>query len=152
MLSEYLNEETVMFAENLPGWRDAIELVATPLLEQGLIKRDYVDAMLNSIAAGGTYIDLGYGIALAHARPEAGVIATGLSALRVTPDVLLNDEESHPIKLFFCLAAGDNQSHLETLRALGQLLSNPEERDTLLAAKNPAKFLAVLNKGVEKVD
>ena len=108
--------------------------------------------MTDSIAGGGTYIDLGYGIALAHARPEAGVVSTGLSALRVTPEVLLNDEENHPIKLFVCLAAADTKSHLETLRSLGQLLSTPEERDALLAAANPTEFLAVLNKGVEKDD
>ncbi|GGF42752.1 hypothetical protein GCM10010922_17810 [Microbacterium sorbitolivorans] len=147
MLTSHLNESTLLFAEELPGWRDAIELVSTPLLEQGRISRDYVDAMLESIAAGGTYIDLGYGIALAHARPERGVIETGMSALWVRPEVLLNDEEAHPISLFVCLAAADSTSHLATMAALGELLSDDAARDSLLAATTTADALAVLTAG-----
>lgn len=150
MLTEYLNEDTVAFAENVDGWEEAIKMVANPLLESGSIKQSYVDAILESIAAGGTYIDLGHGIALPHHRPESGVIKTGLSALRVRPDVLLNDDEKHPIKLFICLAAADSKNHLETLAALGRLLSNPTAREELLATTNPAEFLAVLNAGESK--
>lgn len=144
MLTDYLNDETILFEENLPGWREAVEMVAAPLLGSGAITQGYVDAMIDSIAAGGTYIDLGYGIALAHARPESGVNRTGLSALRVSPEVLLNDEEAHPIKLFICLAAADNQSHLKTLAELGRLLTNPAARERILAATNPAEFQAAL--------
>ena len=147
MLTTHLNDDTLLFAENLGGWRDAIELVSTPLLESGSISRDYVDAMLESIADGGTYIDLGYGIALAHARPERGVIETGLSALWVRPEVLLNDEAEHPISFFVCLAAADSTSHLETMAELGALLSDDEARDALLSATNAADALAVLTSG-----
>lgn len=150
MLTTHLNDDTLLFAENLGGWRDAIELVGTPLLESGSISRDYVDAMLESIADGGTYIDLGYGIALAHARPERGVIKTGLAALWVRPEVLLNDEAEHPISFFVCLAAADSTSHLETMAELGALLSDDETRDALLAATNAADALAVLKSGESK--
>jgi len=150
MLTTHLNEETLLFAENLGGWRDAIELVSAPLLDSGSISRGYVDAMLESIADGGTYIDLGYGIALAHARPERGVIETGLSALWVRPEVLLNDEPEHPISFFVCLAAADSTSHLETMAELGVLLSDDETRDALLAATNAADALAVLTSGESK--
>lgn len=146
-MTEYLNEDTIAFAENVAGWRDAIALVSQPLLDSGSISREYVDAMIDSIANGGTYIDLGFGIALAHARPEAGVLKTGLSALRVRPDVLLNDEEAHPILLFVCLAAADKEQHLETLAALGRLLSNPPAREALLAATNVTEAVTVLEAG-----
>ncbi len=150
MLTEYLNEDTVAFADDVDGWEEAIKQVAAPLLANGSIKQSYVDAILESVAAGGTYIDLGHGIALPHHRPESGVVKTGLSALRVRPDVLLNDDEKHPIKLFICLAAADSKKHLETLAALGRLLSNPTEREALLATTNTADFLAVLNAGETK--
>ena len=147
MLTEHLNENTVLFAEDVPSWQDAIELACGPLIANGSIKQSYVDAIVESVAAGGTYIDLGHGVALPHHRPESGVLKTGLSALRVRPDVLLNDDEKHPIKLFICLAAADSKKHLETLAALGRLLSNPEARESLLATTNTADFLAVLNAG-----
>lgn len=147
MLTTHLNAETLMFVDETIGWRDAIEQVAAPLLASGAITRDYADAMLESIAAGGTYIDLGYGIALAHARPERGVVRTALSALWVRPEVLLNDETEHPISLFVCLAAADDTSHLAALSSLGSLLSDDDARNSLLAARNPAEALAVLQTG-----
>lgn len=150
MLSDYLNEETMRFARNIDHWQNAIEIVTEPLLLNNAIERSYVDAILESISDGGTYIDLGFGIALAHARPESGVLQTGLSALWVDPPVLLNDDEKHPITLFFCLAAADNSSHLQTMADLGRLLTNPSARDALLAATNSAEALAVLSNGVQE--
>jgi PTS system ascorbate-specific IIA component len=150
MLTDYLTEDSILFADNTDGWRDAIEQVAAPLLRSGAITRDYIDAMLESIAAGGTYIDLGFGIALAHTRPENGVNRTGLSALWVRPQVLLNDEEAHPISLFFCLAAVDSTSHLDVMAALARVLSNQTARETLLAARDSAEALAVLTTGVNE--
>ncbi|PPF80470.1 PTS sugar transporter subunit IIA [Pseudoclavibacter sp. RFBJ3] len=144
---DHLSPENIRFADHVEGWRDAIELVSEPLLESGAITRQYVDAMLASIAAGGTYIDLGYGIALAHSRPEHGVLDTGLSALWVRPAVLLNDEPAHPITLFFCLAATDSSSHLATMAKLGELLTDDAARNSLLAATTTAEVMAVLNAG-----
>ena len=146
MLTDYLTTDTILFAEHVDGWREAIALVSQPLLDAGSITSGYVDSMTDSIAGGGTYIDLGFGIALAHSRPEAGVVHTGLSSLRVTPPVLLNDEESHPIDQFFCLAATDAQGHLETMQELAGLLSDDELRSELLAAQTPAQVTAVLHK------
>ncbi|TPW71576.1 PTS sugar transporter subunit IIA [Schumannella sp. 10F1B-5-1] len=145
MLSDNLTPERIQFAENVDGWRTAVEQVAAPLLADGSIEPGYVTAMTDSIANGGTYIDLGFGIALAHARPEAGVNRTGLSYLRVTPAVLLNDEAAHPIDLFLCLAATDPSGHLETMQELAGLLTDAEQRDALLAATTPAEVSAVIH-------
>lgn len=150
MLTEQLTGDRLLFAEDVSDWREAIERVSAPLLADGSIERSYVDAMLASIAAGGTYIDLGYGIALAHVRPENGVVKTGLSALWVRPAVLLNDEEEHPIDLFFCLAAADDSSHLSTMAELAQLLTDESARETLLAATDTDAALAALSQGEEE--
>lgn len=144
MLNNYLTTDTIRFAENVGGWRDAITQVTAPLLSSGAITPAYVDAVTNSIAAGGVYIDLGFGIALAHSRPENGVLQTALSSLRVTPAVLLNDDPAHPIDLFFCLAATDQHSHLKTMMELAKLLSNDELRTRLLAATTPAETSTVI--------
>jgi PTS system ascorbate-specific IIA component len=144
VLCDYLTPKTTLFADDVTQWRDAVERVAAPLLDNGAITRDYVAAMIDSIAAGGTYIDLGFGIALAHSRPEDGVVATGLSSLRVRPSVLLNDDPLHPIDLFICLAAVDNQGHLGTLMELARLLIDGERRTRLLAARTTAEISAVI--------
>lgn len=150
MLTEHLTPERMQFVTEPIGWREAIERVSAPLLADGDITRDYVDAMIETIADGGTYIHLGYGIALPHARPERGVLRTGLSALWVRPEVLLGDEPDHPISLFVCLAASDTTSHLNTMAALAGLLSDEQSRTALLAATTPAEATAVLTTGDTK--
>ncbi|WP_098455783.1 PTS sugar transporter subunit IIA [Sanguibacter antarcticus] len=147
MLTQYLNERTMLFPERVDGWRDAIGQVSAPLLDDGAITREYVDAMLTSIAGGGTYIDLGFQIALAHARPEMGVVQTGMSALWAPQPVLLNDEEVHPITLFVCLAAADSSAHLAAMARLGVLLSDETAREALLAAPDATAALVVLMAG-----
>jgi PTS system ascorbate-specific IIA component len=146
LLSDYLTPATVLFADDIDGWRDAISRVSAPLLDSGAITPAYVEAMTDSIAAGGVYIDLGFGIALAHSRPENGVVRTALSSLRVKPAVLLNDDPSHPIDLFICLAATDPNGHLETISELAGLLSDENQRTSLLAASTPADVLAVIHR------
>jgi len=146
VLNDYLTPQTVLFASDVHGWRDAIHRVAQPLLDSGSITPAYVTAMTDSIAAGGTYIDLGFGIALAHSRPENGVVATGISSLRVEPAVLLNDDPAHPIDLFICLAAVDPTGHIETISELATLLSDDELRASLLAATTPDGVLSVIQR------
>lgn len=147
MLIDHLTGRNLLFPAELNGWRDAIEQVAAPLLENGDITRDYVDAMLTSIAAGGTYIDLGFGIALAHARPEHGARRTAMSALWARPPILLNDDADHPISLIICLAASDSSGHLRAMRELSSILTDESARDALLAAHDPADATHALTLG-----
>ena len=80
MLNESLTADRIRFASDVATWQQAIDLVSEPLVDDGSITTDYVDAMKAAIGGpGGTYIDLGFGIALAHARPETGVVRRALT-------------------------------------------------------------------------
>ncbi|WP_182047276.1 PTS sugar transporter subunit IIA [Curtobacterium sp. ME26] len=145
MLSERLTPDRIRFATDVGSWQQAIALVAQPLVEDGSITADYVDAMTTAIAApGGTYIDLGFGFALAHARPESGVVRAGLSYLQVRPSVLLADDAAHPIDVFLCLAATDSGEHIQTMQALANVLTDEDARARLLAATTPADVTSAL--------
>lgn len=147
MLIDHLTPDRIRFADDVPSWQRAVELVTEPLVADGSITPDYVEAVRSSIAGpGGTYIDLGFGIALAHARPEQGVVRPGLSFLRVRPSVLLADDPAHPIDLFLCLAATDSSEHMQTMQELAALLTDDDARGRLLAATTPADVTAALSK------
>jgi mannitol/fructose-specific phosphotransferase system IIA component (Ntr-type) len=132
MLTDHLTPDRIRFAEDVPTWQRAVELVTEPLVADGSITP--------------TYIDLGFGIALAHARPEQGVVRPGLSFLRVRPSVLLADDPAHPIDLFLCLAATDSSEHMQTMQELATLLTDDDARGRLLAATTPADVTAALSK------
>ncbi|RDG37626.1 PTS sugar transporter subunit IIA [Streptomyces corynorhini] len=147
MLSELLTEEKIRFSSDSLTWRQAVTQVAEPLLAAGDITPGYVDAMIDSIAAGGTYIDLGYGIALAHARPESGAVRTAISMLRLTdgPAPLL-DRPEHAVDLYFCFAAVDATAHTQAMSSLARILSDTETREALRAATSAADVTKLITR------
>ncbi|RSX52175.1 PTS system, IIA component [Bifidobacterium goeldii] len=145
MLTSYFQPNGMMYADRVSGWREAVDKVTRPLLDAGTIEQGYVDAIKTSISSpGGTYIDLGGGVALAHARPETGVNETSLSVLHVGEPFLLADDEAHPISTMFCLAAKDSNAHIDLMQALAGLLTDSDKLAALTAASNVEELAAAL--------
>lgn len=147
MLSELLTEEMIHFTSKNLNWRDAIEKTAEPLIQSNKIQQNYVDAMIENVEKNGTYIHVGKGIAIPHARPEAGVNQLGMSFLRTKTPVLLLDEEDYPIDIFICLAAIDNEAHLKALAQLTKILGNDELLSELKAAESAEQIMDIIKKG-----
>ncbi|BDR55317.1 PTS ascorbate transporter subunit IIA [Bombiscardovia apis] len=145
MLEEFLRPGAVLYEDNVEGWQQAVDEAAQPLLDAGTIRPEYVDAIKESIAKpGGTYMDLGSGVALAHARPEAGVVQTSLSALHVGQPFLLADDPDHPITTMFCLAAEDANKHLSLMQALATFLSSEANQERLAKVSSSQELESVL--------
>ncbi|MCX8648245.1 PTS sugar transporter subunit IIA [Bifidobacterium sp. B4107] len=145
LLDEYFPEGTVMYRDGVADWVEAVDVVTAPLVDLGRIKPSYVEAIKASIRKpGGTYIDLGQGIAMAHARPEAGVVTTSLSVLKVGRPFLLADSQDHPISTFFCLAAQDSNSHLSLMQSLATFLSDGKNQEWLGKAANVEELRTIL--------
>ncbi|MGX2960674.1 BglG family transcription antiterminator [Peribacillus sp. JNUCC 23] len=144
MLSELLTENMMQFTNDSLNWEEAIRLSASPLANKGHIEDSYVEAMVQKVKENGTYIYIGKGIAIPHARPEDGVKQVGMSLLRVNHPVYLLDNENYPVELFICLAAIDSQTHLKALSQLTTLLSNNEAIEQLKAMQNPEELYAFI--------
>lgn len=145
MLSSYFQPGSVLYADRVSDWREAVDEVTRPLLDAGTITDGYVEAIKTSISSpGGTYIDLGGGVALAHSRPEAGVNRTSLSVLHVGEPFPLAGDEAHPISTMFCLAAEDSNAHIDLMQALAGLLTDADK----LAAVNAAADADALAKAL----
>lgn len=145
MIQESLTTDHVDVAD-VATWQDAIRRAAHPLLAEGFIRDSYLQQVIETIGGpGGTYMDLGFGITLAHARPEAGAITTGLSLLTLRNPVNLADDVSHPVRTVIFLAAADASSHQDALRELSTILMDPEKRHRLTHAEKPADIVAVFD-------
>ncbi|MER8000274.1 MULTISPECIES: PTS sugar transporter subunit IIA [unclassified Streptomyces] len=144
MLSDLLTEERILFSPSELTWREAVAGVARPLLAAGDITPDYVRAMLDSIAAGGTYIDLGHGIALAHARPENGAVRTAMSMLRLPAPAPLLDDPLHAVDLYFCFAAVDAEAHMSAMASLARILSDAGTRQALRDAASAPEVIKLI--------
>jgi mannitol/fructose-specific phosphotransferase system IIA component (Ntr-type) len=150
LLKELITEDTVTVVDHVEDWKAAITLAANPLLRQGKIEEKYIDAMIQKVEENGAFIHIGPFVALPHARPEEGVNEIGMSILKVDEPVNLLDDVAHPIKLFICLAAVDNDTHLKALANLTNILSDEALLDRLVNAINPEAILEVINEGEEE--
>lgn len=147
MLSELLTTEMIQLTDKKLTWEEAIAYAAQPLKNKGKITEDYIEAMIQKVKDYGAFIHIGKGIALPHARPEDGVKQLGMSLLKVEEPVLLLDDPKHDITIFICLAAVDNEMHLKALASLTKILSNKENLEKLLTAKDQATIIQLLKEG-----
>ncbi|WP_010621034.1 PTS sugar transporter subunit IIA [Paucilactobacillus suebicus] len=136
MLSDLLTSSTIQVSslDNLT-WKQAIEISAQPLIDNGSIEPSYVESMKKVVNEKGPYFNIGPHIALSHARPEAGANKISLALLKTDKEVNLVSKD-HPIQLWFVLAATDSQSHLKVIQELMELLMDETKVTKMCEAKN----------------
>lgn len=144
MLTQELAPDRVM-VDDAATWQEAIRAAGRPLVDAEAVRESYVEQIIANVQEpGGTYMDLGFGITLAHARPEAGALETGFSVLTLREPVNLNDDEAHPVRTVIFLAAADDSAHQEALRDLATILRDKDKRDGLTHASDPHEILDLL--------
>jgi fructose-specific phosphotransferase system IIA component len=89
---------------------------------------------------------VGWGVAFPHAKTRAMkgiVIAFGRSAKGIPFDAM----DGKPVNLFFLIAAPEDTigAHLNVMARLSFLMKSQDNRDRLLAAKNPGEVMEVLD-------
>lgn len=130
-LENLLTQETITLASRVDDWASAIRLAAQPLLQRGDIIPRYINAMIDKVKERGPYIVVAPGIAIAHARPEDGVIRTSFAMLKLSDAVQFGPEIKHEVRIVFVLASDDGQSHLGPLSQLTVLLRDKNNRGIL---------------------
>ena len=130
-----LKRENVQICESAADWKDAIRISVQPLEKGGYVKNCYKDGIIENIEKLGPYIMIADNIALPHARPEQGAIETQIGITLFDKPVIF-DEKEKSAKLFITLAAKDNESHLETLMKISEILSDEVQVENILKAAN----------------
>lgn len=134
MLLELLTEKRIQVVESSNSWQESIELAGKPLLEDFSISKEYITKIIDQVNELGPYIVIMPDVALPHTRPEAGVHQTAMSLLKLNTPVVFPDHQE--VRLLFFLAAENNHSHLEALKELAELLTEPENLPHLLNSEN----------------
>lgn len=144
MLKDLINDNQIQLNQVVKDWKEAIKLSAQPLLKQGFITQSYIEAMINSVEEYGPYIVIGPSIALAHARPEDGANKLGVSITTLSKPVNFGNPENDPVHIVFCLAAIDNYSHLNVMKAIVQLINDPKKIEQLSKETDVNEFKRIL--------
>ncbi len=126
-----LKQENVQICETADDWREAIKISVLPLEYGGYVKSCYKDGVIENIEKLGPYIIIADHIALPHARPEQGAIETQISITLFRQNIIFDGREA-TARLFVALAAKDNDSHLDALVQISELLSDENEVEKIL--------------------
>jgi len=141
---DLLDQENVIIREAAADWKDAIRISVKPLEERGFVEPEYKEAIIANVEALGAYIVIAPHVALPHARPEQGVIKSQLAVTLFRKGVKFENKET-PVKLFIVLAAENNDSHLETLVMLSEILKDEGNVEKMISADSAKSLYQYFN-------
>ena len=110
--------------EGSKDYLSAIKMTCDILEEQGVINKNYYDAILNNIKKYGGYFYIGKEICMPHARTEDGALKSGMCVLTVKNAVTFFQ---HKIKIFITIAVKDEEEHLKNLHKIVAFCSDEEK-------------------------
>lgn len=148
LLKEIVENNHFLFVDSFDSWQDSIYGAAKPLLDDGTLEMEYLDKIIENVNTYGPYFVLMPDVAMPHSTlGGAGVNGTAIGFCKVeTPVVFDPEDESKNARLFFTLAAVDNDKHLENMMALSELLLNDGIVEDLLQAKTKQDLLDIADK------
>ncbi|HET4625142.1 TPA: PTS sugar transporter subunit IIA, partial [Streptococcus pneumoniae] len=76
-----IDNDSIRLGLEANNWKEAVKVAVDPLIESGAILPEYYDAIIESTEEYGPYYILMPGMAMPHARPEAGVQSDAFSLI-----------------------------------------------------------------------
>lgn len=133
----------IRFVDHATGnWKDEIRRTADPLLKRGCIQQSYLDKMIALGEAHGPYFVISDDIAIAHARPQDGVIALGLPLTIYREGLTIMEREG--ILLFVCAVLSGSEKTLAHSGEYHGAQHDEKLRNALCLAQNQAQALSLL--------
>ena len=125
MLKYFHDNDLVRIYDETPqDWREALRIASENLKEKGIITDAYINEIIKNVEVNGAYIVIVPGVVMPHALATGpGVLGTGIGFAKFSE--MVSFEAGNPEKqgkLFFTLAAKNEEQHLENIQNLMTLL------------------------------
>ncbi len=124
-LLDTVAEGGIRLGVSATDWREVVEVTGELMANLGLTEPRYTQAMIDNIVDNGPYLVIAPGLALLHARPEAGTIRPGLVVVTLADPVSFGHSTNDPVRVALGLSAVDAQSHVGALQAIATTLGQP---------------------------
>ncbi|EGQ0314711.1 PTS sugar transporter subunit IIA [Staphylococcus pseudintermedius] len=132
-MENLLRDENILLNQSISTQEEAIEKAGQLLVDSGVVKAGYVEAMKDREQIVSTF--MGNALAIPHGTDEAKneVIASGLSLLQIPEGLLWNGEE---VKVVIGIAGKDGE-HLDLLSQIAMTFSEEENIHKIVNAASP---------------
>ena len=149
-MEQVIEERNIRLQVAARNWEEALEISGGLLVTSNYVKPEYVQMTIDAVKELGPYIVIAPGLALAHARPDASVLKTGISLITLAKEVEFGSELG-PVKVVITLASKDNDVHLDKLQVLAEVFSDESKMEKICYEKDPAEVATMLNNNVVDV-
>ena len=143
MLEDMLVKDNIRIVYEKLTWEEAIIAAITPLVLTGCVEERYGKSIIEDTKKYGAYYILTKDIALLHNRPEEGVMKRQIGITLVKEGVIFPGK-SEPIRLLIVLAAEDNESHIDAMKDIAELVINESWVGEILKAESPEEIYELL--------
>ncbi|MDK4121759.1 PTS sugar transporter subunit IIA [Staphylococcus pseudintermedius] len=132
-MENLLRDENILLNQSISTQEEAIEKAGQLLVDSGVVKAGYIQAMNDREQIVSTF--MGNALAIPHGTDEAKneVIASGLSLLQIPEGLLWNGEE---VKVVIGIAGKDGE-HLDLLSQIAMTFSEEENIHKIVNAASP---------------
>lgn len=137
-------DEAIVIGATATDWRSAVRTAGAALVASGSAKPGYSDAMIRMIDEHGPYVVIAPGLALAHARPDDQVIATGLAVVTLAAPVSFGHPHNDPVRVVLGLAVESVGGHLESIADLANVFNDSKMIGVLADAATPDEVRSLM--------
>lgn len=127
----FLGENIVTFHAEASDAEEAIRISGDLLMKGGYATKEYKEAMIASYKQNGPYFVIAPGIAIPHARPEDGALASAVSFVQLATPVEFGSQPNDPVKFIFGLSAADGEEHVRTIQKIVKFLKAENNMEQL---------------------
>lgn len=145
VLTDLLTEKSIRLHVHARDWQEAVQIGGSILEENGIIEPRYTASMIQAVKELGPYMVIAPGIALPHAKPEAGAKSIGMSLITLVHPVNFGNPEYDPVNIVISLSAVDHITHLNALSELVELLEDENFLRLLREARSEKEIIMYLH-------
>lgn len=136
-----LSEDNIILGASYPDKWEAIRACGKILLEQGYIREEYIEDMMERERLVSVYI--GNHIAIPHgiANSEKNILHSGISVIQLAEGVDFGEEKAY---LMFGIAGKDG-AHVELLSKIAVICMDESNIQKMRKARNKKEIIEILN-------
>lgn len=143
-LGAYLKESNIRVSVPVRTWEEAVDKGCEILEKKGSILKSYGASIKENLKTLGPYMVIAPGIVLLHTDIHQGVLKTDYSLMTLRQGIRFGKGEYDPVRLVITFSSTDGVNHLQGLRDLSLLLSDPEKVRSIMNAERKEEILKEL--------
>ncbi|RKR73203.1 PTS sugar transporter subunit IIA [Frondihabitans australicus] len=137
-------DDAIVLGATASTWQEAVRTAGSALVRSGAARPGYSDAMVRMIDEHGPYVVIAPGLALAHARPDDQVLATGLAVVTLATPVEFGHPHNDPVRVVLGLAVDSVGGHLESIADLANVFNDTSVIVVLADAASPDEVRSLM--------